>query len=123
VSSVEETIKQMEHDWVTAERAADAGWFERTFANDWSGWSSSGTRESKKEYVANVRTGLYRVQSLEFGPMDVTVVGDVAICQGSNTEKSTYDGKDTSGTVVWMDVYVHRDGAWKVLRSQIARRK
>jgi hypothetical protein len=53
--------------------------------------------------------------------MDVKVLGNVAIVQGSDTEKSTMNGKDTSGKWVWMDVFVKRDGKWVAVRSQAAR--
>jgi len=35
--------------------------------------------------------------SFDFGPMDVKVIGNVAVVQGSDTEKNTYKGTDTSG--------------------------
>ena len=38
--------------------------------------------------------------------------------QGSDTEKSSYKGKDTSGKWIWMDVFVKRDGKWVAVRSQ-----
>jgi hypothetical protein len=52
--------------------------------------------------------------------MDVKVLGNVAVVQGSDTEKSLTNGKDTSGKWVWMDVFVKREGAWVVVRSQSA---
>jgi hypothetical protein len=52
--------------------------------------------------------------------MDVKVIGTVAIVQGSDTEKSSSKGKDTSGKWVWMDVFVKRDGKWQAMRSQSA---
>jgi len=41
--------------------------------------------------------------------------------QGSDTEKSLMNGKDTSGKWVWTDVFVKRDSKWLVVRSQAAR--
>ena len=48
------------------------------------------------------------------------VIGTTAIVQGSDTEKSSFKGKDTSGKWVWMDVFVMRDGKWQAVRSQSA---
>ena len=53
--------------------------------------------------------------------MDVKVIGNVAVVQGSDTEKSSYKGTDTSGKWAWMDVFVKRDGKWLAVRSQLAR--
>jgi hypothetical protein len=58
------------------------------------------------------------MESFEIGPMDVKVLGNVAVVQGSDTEKSSYKGKDTSGKWIWMDVFVKRDGKWVAVRSQ-----
>jgi hypothetical protein len=49
----------------------------------------------------------------------VKVLGNVAVVQGTNTEKSTStNGKDSSGKYAWMDVFVRRDGKWVIVRSQ-----
>jgi hypothetical protein len=52
--------------------------------------------------------------------MDVKVIGNVAVVQGSDTEKGTSSGKDSSGKYVWMDVFANRNGKWVVVRSQEA---
>jgi len=61
-----------------------------------------------------------KLQSFEFVPMDVKIMGSVAIVQGSNVEKSTDKGTDASGKWVWMDVFVNRNGRWQSVRSQPA---
>ena len=55
--------------------------------------------------------------SYELGPMDVQVFGDVAVAQGSVTEKRIRDGKDDSGEGVWTDLLKKRAGKWVVVRS------
>ncbi|MGB8590625.1 MAG: hypothetical protein WCD40_04540, partial [Candidatus Acidiferrales bacterium] len=70
-----------------------------------------------------IKSGSLSVKSFDFGPMDVKVLGNVAIVQGSDTEKSTMNGKDTSGKSVWMDVFAMRDGKWVAVRSQNAQVK
>jgi len=54
--------------------------------------------------------------------MDVKVLGDVAVVQGSHVETSTTNGQRVSGEVVWMDVFANRNGKWVVVRSQSAAR-
>jgi hypothetical protein len=67
-----------------------------------------------------MKSGASTLSSFEFGPMNVKVLGNVAVCQGSDTEKSTTKGKDCSGKYVRMDVFVRRDGKWVAVRSQDA---
>lgn len=50
--------------------------------------------------------------------MEVKVLGNVPVVQGSDTEKSTSKGKDSSGKYVWMDVFAKIDGKWQAIRSQ-----
>ena len=117
--SVAETVKQIEHAWVDAVKAGDADKVSEILADDWIGVGYDGTRETKKNHLAEMKSGTAKLESFEFGPMDVKVLGSVAVVQGSNTEKSTStDGKDSSGKYAWMDVFVKRDGKWVIVRSQ-----
>lgn len=50
--------------------------------------------------------------------MKVRVFGDTAIVTGSDTEKSTYNGKDSSGKYIWTDIFVNRKGKWQAVASQ-----
>jgi len=45
------------------------------------------------------------------------------VVQGSDTEKSSMNGKDTSGKWVWMDVFAKRDGKWVAVRSESTKLK
>jgi len=121
--SVSQTVKQLEHDWIDAEKASDTDKLGATFADDWVLLNEDGKRQTKQEFLADVKSGKIKLESAEIGPMDVKVLGNVAVVQGSDTEKSSYDGKDTSGKYAWMDVFVKREGKWVAVRSQIAKVK
>ena len=49
------------------------------------------------------------------------MIGNIAVAQGTDTEKSIFDGKDSSGKYAWMDVFAKRDGKWVAVRSQTAK--
>ena len=53
--------------------------------------------------------------------MDVQVFGNFAVAQGSVKEKSSRNGKDTSGEFAWMDLLEKRAGKWVVVRSAAAK--
>jgi ketosteroid isomerase-like protein len=114
---VSETVKQLEHDWTDAQKAGDADKLGQIIADDWVGIGSSG-KETKQSLLADLKSGANKLDSFEFGPMEVKVMGSVAVVQGSDTEKSSANGKDTSGKWVWMDVFVKRDGKWVAVRSE-----
>lgn len=113
-----EAIKQLERDWLEAEKAGDIGKLTEIVADDWSSINFDGTRSTKEEFLKSVKSGQSKMQSFEIGPMDVKVIGTVAVVQGSDIEKSSYQGKDTSGKWVWMDVFLWREGKWQAVRSQ-----
>ena len=121
--SVSQDIKQLEQDWADAMKAGDLDKLNVILGDDWVGLGPDGTRETKKAFLADVKSGSMKLTSFENGPMDVHVLGSVAVVLGSDTEKSTSKGKDTSGKYVWMDVFAKRDGKWVAVRSQLAMMK
>jgi len=117
--SAAESVKQLEQDWADAAKAGDTDKVSQILANDWIGVGFDGGKETKQNHLADMKSGKFKLESFEFGPMDVKVLGNVAVVQGTNTEKSTgIDGKDSSGKYAWMDVFVKRDGKWVIVRSQ-----
>ena len=122
--SVAQAIKQLEHDWTDAAKAGDIDKLSQILADDWTSIGYDGSKATKQSMLADVKSGANKLESFEFGPMDVKVLfGSVAVVQGSDTEKSTSKGKDTSGKWVWTDVFVKRDGKWVAVRSQSAKVK
>lgn len=119
-SGTAEAIKQLERDWIGAMKAHDIDKLSQIIADDWSGLGYDGSKSTKKDFLNDVKSGASKIESFEFGPMDVKVIGTVAIVQGSDTEKSSTKGKDTSGKWVWMDVFMNRNGKWQAVRSQTA---
>ena len=118
--SVADSVKQMEKDWLAAEKAGDADKLGEIIADDWVGLGPDGKTVGKKEYVEAYKSGKNKMASYEIGTITVKVMGNVAVAQGSDTEKSSYEGKDSSGKYVWMDVFAKSGGKWQVVRSQYA---
>ena len=118
--STAEVVKQLEHDLTDATIAGDTDKVGQILADDWVQIGYDGTRESKKAELAGMKSGTSKLQTIEFGPMDVKMLGNVAVVQCSDTEKSSSAGKDTSGKWVWMDVFAKREGKWVAVRSQSA---
>jgi uncharacterized protein (TIGR02246 family) len=118
--SVSQLIMQLERDWADAMKAGDADKVSAIMADDWTAIGYDGSKATKKSLLADVKAGKDKVESIEIGPMDVKVLGSVAVVQGSDTEKSVSNGKDSSGKWVWTDVFVKRDGKWLAVRSHNA---
>lgn len=120
-SSAAEELKQAERDWIAGEKAGDADKIAQLLTDDWSGLGPDGMKVNKQQYLADFKSGANKIESAEMGPMDVRVFGSIGVVQGSDTEKSSYKGKDTSGKYVWMDVFQKKNGKWQAVRSEVAK--
>ena len=117
-ASVQQTLMQMERDWGQAAAKNDTAAVDKFVADDWVGIDFEGKSITKAEGMADMKSGASTTQSYEIGPMKVRELGNTAVVTGSDTEKSTYKGKDSSGKYVWTDVWVMRDGRWQAVASQ-----
>jgi hypothetical protein len=78
---------------------------------------------TKQSFLSDLKSGKYKLESFQIGPMYVKVLGNVAVVQGSVSETSIADGKENSHKSVWMDVFEKRGDKWMVVPSQTARTK
>jgi ketosteroid isomerase-like protein len=121
--SIEQALIQMEKDWTEAGIKKDAATMDRILADDWVAFAFDGKTLTKAEAIADLKSGASTSQSVTLGEMKVRVFGDTAVVTGSDTEKSTYKGKDSSGHYVWTDVFVKRNGKWQAAASQSTKTK
>jgi len=117
---VEQTLIQMERDWGQALVKADVATMDRILADDWFGQGPPGGSSNKAGALADLKSGTPKYDSVTPGEMKVRVFGDVAVVTGTQDEKSSYKGKDSSGHYVWTDVFVKRQGKWRAVVSQWA---
>lgn len=109
-------ITQLENDAVKADLAADASFYEKNLADDWTGGTSRGTWDSKQSIASDMKDSKNnKTNSEAISDLKVRVHGDVAIA----TYKSTYDsmirGEHYARTVLSTDTFLRENGAWKQL--------
>src|SRR5437763_810846 len=112
-----DAMKQVAQDMRDAMVAGDIDKLNQIFADDWATVDSSGKIFTKESLLSDFKSGGHKLEWFENGPVDVQVFGDVAVVQGSVTEKRTDDGKDISGQFVFMDLLKKRDGKWVIVRT------
>ena len=115
--SVADTIKQSVRDWCDAMIADDVDKLSRIIADDWAE-GYPGKISTKSSFLSGFKSGKHTLQACEFGPMDVKVLGNVAVIQGSVTEKRLKDGQVSTVRVAFMDAFEKRGDQWVVVRSQ-----
>jgi ketosteroid isomerase-like protein len=116
-AGVEQALMQMERDWTEAQLKKDAPTLGKILADDWVGQGPTGVT-TKAEALADLKSGDNKLESITLGDMKVRVFGDTAVVTGSDDEKSSYKGKDTSGHYTWTDVFVKRQAHWQATASQ-----
>lgn len=109
----------MEMDWSDADKRGDVAWFERNFADDFYGVSSTtGKLNTKAEEIADIKNRKEVIDSAVTSDMDVQMEGNTAIITGVYR----LTGKDDKGQpmdrrIRYTDVFVKRDGRWVVIAS------
>ena len=116
-TSVAQALMQIERNWTDAALKKDAAALDKILADDWVGQGPTGIA-TKAQALAELKSGDNKVDSETLGEMKVRVFGNTAVVTGSDDEKSSYKGKDTSGHHVWTDVFVKRNGRWQAVASQ-----
>jgi ketosteroid isomerase-like protein len=114
-------IKKFENDLGDAMVASNIEKINQAYADDWATIASSGEKFTKEGLLEDFKSGNHKLMSFENGPINVQVLGDVALVQTSVTEKRIQDGKDISGQFVFMDLLKKRAGKWVIVRTLAAR--
>jgi ketosteroid isomerase-like protein len=95
---------------------------ESIVATDYKIIGPDGSLQTRDQSLGDIRSGAYKITEWTTGKdLEVRVFGDAAVVTGSNTEKSTYNGEDTSGHYRWTDVFVKRDGRWQAVATHVSK--
>lgn len=121
--SVVHTLKQVEQNFADAIKAADIDKLNQILADDWVILEGNGKIVTKETVFHDLKSGNNKLEALEFGPMDVKVLDNVAVVQGSYTETGTVKGQGWSGKAVFTDVLVKHGDKWMIVRSHANRVK
>jgi len=111
---VYDSLMQLIHEWADAEMASDVAKVDQIVADDWLA-DYPGHQITKATLLGNIRSGKGKLLSCELGPHEVKELGDVAVVQGSVTERRA--GADGLLHFAYMDVWTKRGGKWVVIRS------
>lgn len=114
---VERNVLALERKWMEALKARDASTLGQVVADDFSfvGPRTSGKPGDRDKYFAHALREL-KLESYEFGEQTVRLYGRTAVVSVRLTQKATgAGGEDLSGSYYLTDVWVSRDGIWRVV--------
>ena len=117
----EQELKQIENSWTDAQKSKNVEKLREILADDWVGLGWDGATSDKAHALAELKSASNSLDGIEMRTMTVRIFGNTAVVTGSDTEKSTEHGKDSSGKYLWTDVFVRQQGRWRAVASQSAR--
>jgi ketosteroid isomerase-like protein len=115
--SVEQVIRQLDHERIQAQIGADAVALDRIYANDFIGIGPSGTVRTKPQVISDFTSGDLKFQSITTDDVRVRVYGNTAV----ETGRSIMTGQDKGKTVPrdnrFTRVWVKQHGRWRLVAN------
>jgi len=113
-TSDELALLQLERDWSAAWLNQDAGVLDGILADSYLE-NLQGKITTKSQLLAEVKSGIYKVESLEASDMRVVVFGDHAVVNGLTASKGVVRGQAISEKRRWTDIYEKQAGRWRAV--------
>lgn len=114
---IEQYLRHLNEEWVTAMTKGDAATLERVMADDFI-FSYPLEGDDKAQFIADCVSGDLKIQHIHRDQVTVRVFGPTAILTARDTSHWVYHGRDISGQYKILNVYSKRDGEWKLCALQ-----
>lgn len=114
-------LKAQADAWDQAIVRKDRAAIEANMADDFRQVDGAGNIETKTSFVADLVSPDLRIDPYTVEDFDVRLYGDVALLSGRTRMTGSYQGKPFSSHYRYIDIYVQRGGAWKIVSVQISR--
>jgi Domain of unknown function (DUF4440) len=108
-------ITQFENDAVKADLAADSSFFEKGYADNWTGGFSGGTWTTKESMLADMKDSANnKMSSEEISDLKVRIYNDnTAVATYTDKYDGMVRGEHRAVTVLSTDTFVRQNGVWK----------
>jgi len=113
----EQAIVRIERGLTDAIVKRDIPTLESYLGKEWTP-TNDGQVTPRAQLLAELKSGVYKVESDAIRDLSVHVFGDVAVATMILDAKGTYKGADVSGSFRSTDFFAKRDGRWQVVSSQ-----
>ena len=116
--SDQETLIQLERDWVAALQRNDAAFVDSILAEEFVATYGDGSRGDRKRELQLVAEFNQQVDKWTVDEFTVKVYRDTAVVWFTQRLVGPVQGKPTEIVTRYMDVFVMRDGKWLCVGSQ-----
>jgi ketosteroid isomerase-like protein len=109
---------QIERNLAAAYMHSDRTSVDDLLADDWTSTDYQGHRWTKANVLAMFGPGGPTFTRVDIDVDTVRLLGDVAVVTGRSVSAGRVGDRDVNVTQRYMDIYVRRDGRWRVVASQ-----
>ncbi len=121
-SSVEQAIKQLDNERISAQIGADAVALDRIYADDFIGVGPSGTVRTKVQVISDFTSGDLKFQSIVTDEVQVRVYENTAEETGRSTMSGQDKGKAVPRDTRFTRVWVKQEGRWWLVANHYSSR-
>ena len=114
-------VLDVEQRWTRALEKGDTTALSEIYADDLVYVHSGGNAESKAEFIARVKGGGLKYESVTLVDPRVRLYGDAAVVNGTFDVRVMVDGAPVNTKVVYIHVYARQGGAWRMVAHQTTR--
>ena len=115
--SVEQVIRQLDHERIQAQIGADAAALDRIYADDFIGVGPSGTVRNKAQVISDFTSGELKFQSITTDEVQVQVYGNTAVETGRSTMNGQDKGKAVPQDTRFTRVWVNQQRQWRLVAN------
>jgi len=114
-------LKRISDAWDAAIVRKDEKAIADNMAEDFRQIDGYGNLETKKSFVAGIVDPKLTIDPYTVEDFEVRLYGDTALLSGRTDMTGKYDGKVFTSSYRYIDIYVRRGGAWKIVSVQITK--
>lgn len=115
--SVEQVIRQLDHERIQAQINADAVALDRIYAADFIGIGPSGAVRAKPQVLSDFTSGDLKFQSITTDDVQVRIYGNTAVETGRSTMVGQDKGKAVPRDNRFTRVWVKQQGRWRLVAN------
>jgi ketosteroid isomerase-like protein len=113
--SVEQVIRQVDHERIQAQIDADVAALDRIYAADFIGVGPSGVVRTKPQVLLDFKSGELKFQSITTDEVRVRIYGNTAVETGRSTMNGQDKGKAVPRDNRFTRVWVKQQGHWQLV--------
>ena|SRR5690349_4795244 len=122
-SAGDNEIRKAEEAWAAAVKAGDRATLEKMFSDDLVYTHSTGSVDTKPQYLDKLKAGTQRYTDLQYSGMKVrSWGGDAGVINSQLRMIGSTNGTPFDNTVYVIHVWMKQGGSWKLVAHQTTRK-